>query len=100
MRLIRLTTILLVLNAGCSSLPKAPTGYTCVVDVANNGADCSPISSAVRFRNNISQIKANATIFIPFAQMDNYVAFSPDSWGNIQVYINELKQLANKSCNP
>lgn len=95
----KLTSLLLILScAGCNSLPKPPTGNTCIVDVANSGADCSPINTAIRLRGVIPQIKANATIFVPFNQMDNYVAFSPDTWANIQIYINELKQLAKTSC--
>ena len=91
------TTILLTLN-GCASLPAAPQGNTCVVDVANNGADCVSISTAIAYSGAIALVKKHATSFVPFPSMDNYIAFDPVTWGNIEIYIGELKQLAKTQC--
>lgn len=83
------------LESSCSSLPAAPQGNTCVVDVANLGADCVPISAAIR-RGSVSV--RDATSFVPFSQMDNWIAFSPSTWANIQTYIGKLKILAQQKC--
>lgn len=96
MRRMLLTTILsavALLESGCQSLPPPPKGNTCIGDVARGGVDCVPISRAVRHQ---AVLKADANSFIPWAQMDNWVCFSPTSWQNIQVYIGEVKNLANE----
>lgn len=87
-------TILLALSA-CQSMPAAPKGNTCIVDVAANGSDCVPISTAVKM-NRVNAKDANS--FVPFKQMDNYICFSPSTWANIQTYIGDLKLLAQKQC--
>lgn len=90
-----LSTAVLLESTACSSLPPAPSGNTCIVDVANIGADCEPISQAIR-QGSVNIQDTNS--FVPFSQMDNYVAFSPSTWQNIQTYIGDLKLLAQKQC--
>lgn len=91
---ITLITTLLVLNA-CNSLPPPPKGDTCVVDVANKGAECVPIQASVK-RGELSLKDARS--FVPFTQMDNYICFSPSTWVNIQTYIVDLKQIVQNHC--
>jgi hypothetical protein len=83
------------LEAGCASLPPAPQGSTCIVDTGAAGADCVPIPTAI---NRGAVLAKDATTFVPFAQMNNYIAFSPSTWGNIQQYIEELKVIAQRQC--
>lgn len=88
---------ILFLLSGCQSLPPPPKGDTCIVDVQAGGADCVSISQAVKLMRVDSQ---DMDSFVPFADMDNYVAFSPDSWAAIQAYIGKLKLLAQQKCQP
>lgn len=85
----------LLIGASCASLPSAPHGSTCIVDVAHGGGDCVPIQKAVR-RGEVNP--SDADFFVPFAKMDNYVCFSPDTWKNIQIYIGDLKVIAQNHC--
>lgn len=96
MQLIKLTTILFLifLNA-CASLPKPPVGDTCIVDVSSGGADCVPIPTAVAMKRVSTK---DASSFVVFADMDNYICFSPSTWQSIQTYIGQLKVVARKQC--
>lgn len=94
MRLLLLITTLSVLTS-CAQLPSPPQGSTCVGDVIRGGFVCVPIQTAIR-RGEV--LKRDASSFVPFKDVDNWIAFSPKTWENIQVYIGELKQLARENC--
>lgn len=83
-------------------MPAAPVGDLCVVDIAGGGDDCASIATvSSNYQSagaSISAIVDRATSFVPYASTDNYVCFSPISWANVQVYINELQQIAQNSC--
>jgi hypothetical protein len=88
---------LLVLSS-CQSIPKPPVGETCIIDVANVDADCATIQASIKAQGDIRGMRAATNEVIPLSAMDNYVCFSPQTWGNIQTYINELKQIAKTNC--
>lgn len=91
MQLALLTIILFSLS--CASLPPPPQGDTCIIDIKNNDAICVPISSAIE-REHVSPSDGTHRIWI--RDMDNYVAFSPETWGSIEAYILKLKDRAGQ----
>lgn len=105
-----LAALSLVYLSGCASLPAPPEGNTCIGDVAQGGFDCSPIpqdNSTLEELSNtdpdtvIVMIKMRAKAdgsFVPFSAVDNWVAFDPQTWSNIQTYIGKLKIAAQKQC--
>lgn len=112
MRLMLFLVILSVVLSGCATgqLPDPPSGNTCIGDVENGGFDCSPIPQDGKElekmldtepRSLIVSVKLKAQAdgsFVPFADVDNWVAFDPITWSNIQNYIGDLKVLAQKQC--
>lgn len=87
----------LLFMSGCGSipLPPPPQGDTCIVDVQNQGAECVPISSSIKHQ---TLKRDDATSFVQFNDMDNYVCFSPLTWRNIQIYIGDLKDILIYTC--
>lgn len=89
-----LIPILLVLEA-CASLPPPPQGDTCVINALGGYAICEPISAAVAREHVNPHDSSNK---VPISSMDNWVAFSPQTWGSIEKYILELKDRAQQTC--
>lgn len=96
MRLRPLSIILLVVNCGClATLPKPPKGDLCVLDVQTATGECVHISKVAK-REKLDRDDVSSHVSIN--TMDNWVAFSPDTWANIQVYINDLKEIIKEEC--
>lgn len=105
--------ILLTSFLGCASLPPPPQGDLCVISVADGGAVCVPINPAVvkeyteaKHLHCVNVPNKNAlmcdknsfeAIKVEFKAMDNWIAFDPQTWANLQAYINKLKYRA-KQC--
>lgn len=113
MRRLILVTILSAVINGCATqqIPPPPEGDTCVVDVANKGAECAPISAAAKALKRNIQARAESDAFIAmirsmavqqafvnFSEMDNYVCYSPQTWGNIQAWIGDVVVIAQRRC--
>lgn len=94
MRLLRALTITFLISA-CSTLPPPPQGDTCVINAAAGYAICEPISAAVAREHVNPHDSSNK---VPISSMDNWVAFSPQTWGSIEKYILELKDRAQQTC--
>lgn len=92
---ILLITLFIILS-GCNNLPDPPKGDLCVMDAQTESAVCVPIKKVMKKGD--LDVRDGSHI-VPIAQMDNWVAFSPDTWANIQSYTNELKNLAEHHCN-
>jgi hypothetical protein len=85
-----------LLIVSCSSLPDKPSGDLCIIDIKDNELVCAPLSSIkinMSFKEFLALEKDNV---IPLSQADNYVAFSPETYGNIQAYINKLELMAEQ----
>lgn len=95
----RIEKTLLVLSmitlGSCASMPPPPEGDTCIIDATRGYAICVPIQSAI-YRERIDL--QDATYKLPLGALDNYVAFSPDTWKSIEGYIIKLKDRAQNSC--
>ena len=83
----------LLILSSCNSLPPPPSGSLCIVDEGSREAYCSSIPEAVA-----GQMPIHTTV--PITGMDKYVCFSPESYRNIQAYIQKLKRLAQQQCQP
>lgn len=87
-----LTLVLMTyLSSGCASLPSPPQGDTCVINAPGGYAICEPISAAVQRQHVAPHDSSNK---VPISSMDNWVAFSPETWGSIETYILQLKDRA------
>lgn len=65
-----LLSLSLLVNSSCGTGPKVTV---CLVDVASGGLQCSD--------------PQDNTLFIPFAQVDGYIAMSPDDFKRVLDYI-------------
>lgn len=105
-----LASLSIMFLVSCADLPSAPQGNTCIGDVPQGGFDCVPIpQDAAPLEELLNaepetvivtvklRAKADGT-FVPFSQVDNWVAFDPETWANIQTYIGDLKVLAQRRC--
>jgi hypothetical protein len=86
--------------ASCKTLPKKPEGDLCIVDVPRYQLICAKISKA-ETTNDLFDMQtffmSNEVTTIPLLDADKYIAFSPDTWGNIEVYIKKLEdQIVNE----
>jgi hypothetical protein len=84
----------------CRTLPKKPEGDLCIIDVPRYQLICAKISNAQN-ATDLFDIEtffmSNQVTVIPLLDADKYVAFSPDTWGNIEVYIKKLEdQIVNE----
>lgn len=78
-------------------MPPKPQGSVCVIDIKDQFLICEPIASMTKIEDVRNIRQSHTAQLIPLSQADNYIAFSPDTWGNIELYINELEQLG-KQC--
>ena len=58
-----------------------PEGFLCVIDYPHQNAQCSDIKDP-RGKKEV----------LALSQMDNFVAFSPNTWAEIQTFIHDLKR--------
>lgn len=84
-QLLSLTTLFLI---SCASLPPAPQGYLCIVDIKNQSAQCKGIATNMN--------PASYTQVI--SGMNNWITVSPSTWANIQTYIGQIKVIAEQKC--
>ena len=75
----------LMTSAGCASLPDTPPVSLCVIDY----------DARLLYCQNVVDSKQR-DVFLHNA--DNYVAVSPDDWAAINIYIDDLKDLAQVRC--
>jgi hypothetical protein len=92
----------ILVTCSCQSLPPPPKGKICVFGVEEMASHCSVISqniiSEIRgiYKLNIQEIQTQGDQ-IPVTEMNNWITTDPDSWANIEAYINKLKsRLENK----
>lgn len=88
----------LIIFSGCSGLPDKPKGDLCVIDIHDQNLVCVPISSMTEGMTFEQFYILSKTVNIPLDQADNYVAFSPDTYGNIEKYIKQLENIAKNKC--
>lgn len=93
-------TSLTVFSFGCASLPPKPTGDICLIDLPRSQLVCAPLGGASSVDQVFSKqfVIMNATTTIPLDQADKYISFSPDTWGNVHVYIKKLEDFAQNRC--
>lgn len=84
----------------CASLPPPPKGQLCVFNAKTMMSNCVQISPKIVKKDDgqLSLDLSNATIQIPASNMENWITTDPDSWKEIQIYINRLKVLAQRQC--
>lgn len=90
----RLSWVATLFLISCASLPPAPEGNICVMDIKNNQADCATITAVVQANGQSAQ----GTSVVQIKDMDNWIAVSPSTWAAIQTYIGDLKQIAGDKC--
>jgi hypothetical protein len=74
--------IVLAVISGCATgLPKPPKGSFCTHYQERNIALCNDLSSG------------NPESDVPMHSTDKWIMFSPDTWNNVQDYIDQLKLL-------
>jgi hypothetical protein len=83
-----------LLSEGCATLPPAPNANLCIIDVLASSAYCTDIPSVV------SSSSPTIKSIMPLSSLQNGVGFDQNSWAAIQVYIQQLKEQAEKQCNP
>jgi hypothetical protein len=80
-----LLTLLSVSLISCSQLPPLPQISLCVLDSPNDVFYCKPIEG-----EEIVEVKVK--------DADKYLGMSPSDFEKLQIYIEDLKKLANKKC--
>jgi len=88
----RITILMFLL--GCQVLPERPEGEMCAVNLAEEILLCCPIES-VSESGEVSLEEEKCRIK-PFVEIDKHICFDPDTWGNVALYIRQLKWLASK----
>lgn len=83
------------LLSACAGMPPPPNGELCTIDLPRNQLICCPISEKSAQLN----LSDPACRKIPIALADKYVAFSPETWGNVSNYIKQLGALAEQCQN-
>lgn len=92
---------LLVTSSGCSQLPDKPKGDLCVIDIRDQDLICVPMSvmtAPKTFKDFVKLVTSSSATHVPLSQADNYVAFSPDTYGNVEKYIKQLEEIAKNQC--
>jgi hypothetical protein len=80
----------LLIFVGCSSLPPAPEGDMCIMSPARDFAYCCEIPK------DKDEIEDPQNCYdLAIGEMENYTAFSPETWKNIRAYIKILEIQAN-----
>lgn len=79
--------IMLPFVISCNELPEKPNGDLCTIDLPRKQLICSEIP-----KDETAPTTPPKKISLELA--DKYVAFSPETWKNIVLYIQELKMLA------
>ena len=85
------------LLSGCAGIPTPPSGELCTIDLPRRQLICCPISA---------QQVSKMTFTDPFCRKmkidlaDKYIAFSPETWGKVSKYIQDLSAVAEKCQTP
>jgi hypothetical protein len=81
---VRLIALLIIaFSSACQSVPSKPIAEVCILDVSRGTAEC------------VETLTHQANTLL-IHNMNNYVSFSPQSWEQIQIYIQKLKTLAGR----
>lgn len=89
----RLIWPLILLNSSCAQLPPLPQGNLFVLDVKTQKAYGKDIPSSV-------QNTPSPTVVVPFSNIDKWVCFDPESFKNVQIYIQQMTEVAKRQCQP
>lgn len=82
---------------GCASLPPPPQGNLCLFDAHSMESVCRAITPAIVQTGLEAQ---PVTVVVEAKRMQGWITTDARSWYGIQIYINELKQLATEKCQP
>ena len=91
---------LLVISCAGVTLPDKPQGNICTVDLPRLQLICAPINSAENIHDVFDKnfFETREVTKIPLSDVDKYIAFSPDTWGNVHIYIKNLENLIKNHC--
>lgn len=73
--------------ASCAQMPQKPTGSFCNHDFSDSISICNDLATG------------KALPDVPIAQTDKWIMFPPETWQNIQNYIDELIRIAENKLN-
>ena len=77
--------LMILISIGCAQLPPPPNVNLCVINYESRRLHCKEVMS-----------KKERDVFLHNA--DNYISVSPDDWASLQIYLRELKDLAQVRC--
>lgn len=72
-------------------MPETPDASVCILDPSNKRGQCVAFS-----QRDIPDVHAEKVYFEPIDGMMNYLAFSPESWAEIESYIRQLRSRAEQ----
>lgn len=77
----------------CASLPPPPEGELCIMQTATSNAACVPITKKIQSMMNKEPMPLDDSHLVNFSEMNKWVAFSPETWANIEAYILKIKTM-------
>lgn len=80
-----LTLLLIISLESCGGMPERPQGWICINDFPRSQAICDDLNDPIKSK------------VVPLTQTDKWIMIDPDTWQNLNVYIEELKHKAEKS---
>lgn len=114
LRMILLAIVFSIFFIGCGSIPEKPNVPLCTVylvkddqnevDYSRSRLICAYTQGLTDidksgYRDVVSYIYTNKNQFqLPLSASDKYIAFSPDSWEDVSVYMKDLRNAAQKRC--
>jgi hypothetical protein len=98
---IAFSALALVALSGCAGVPDKPNVKLCTIDYPRHQLICAPTQKLtqpeqVEFHELVPFVRANATDKVPLDKADKFIAFSPDDWGAIVVYMKTLRDYATQ----
>lgn len=98
---IAFSALALVALSGCAGLPPKPNVNLCTIDVPRAQLICAPTMKLTKpeqaqFETIVSYVEMNATKKIPLTEADKFIAFSPDDWQLVVIYMKTLRDYATQ----
>jgi hypothetical protein len=86
-------------------MPPPPAGNLCLFNAQKLYSVCEPISPQMvqedKTNHNLTVVlNGKNGIIIPAVYMNNWITTDPNTWANMQAYINQLKSRAQQCIGP
>jgi hypothetical protein len=87
----------------CAGVPEKPDVEICSIDIGSNIGRCARTKQVqtvedAEYHALLRRTEMTAVRHIPLSQMDKFLAFSPDDWAKVAIYMKVLREHAEQSC--